>query len=255
MFASILNKANGALQINTMRKENLQRLTDTAITKSSMFYLHYKPFHRDLLAAINNYAEGKVLDIGCGNKPYEKKFPVNVTKYVGCDIIQSDLNKVDVLCAANNIPLNDSSFDTVFSTQTIEHVEDHQGLVNEAFRLVKPGGFFILSGPFFWHLHEEPYDFFRFSKYGFKYILENAGFQLVSINANGGMWATTGQSIIFSFINSKGKNILVRFFRFMFRSLRLYWFINSFFSWLDKVDYNEINTINYVVIGRKPLNR
>lgn len=237
-----------------MRSENLSRLSDTNITTLSMHYLHYKPFHRDLLAAIKNYAKGKVLDIGCGNKPYEKEFGEQISSYVGCDIIQSNLNKVDILCLANNIPLENSYFDTIFSTQTIEHVEDHQGLVNEASRLIKPGGFFIVSGPMYWHLHEEPYDFFRFTKYGFKYIFEKAGFEIVEINSNGGMWATTGQNFIHSFMYSKSNHFFIRSSRFLFYRLRIYWFINSFFSWLDKVDYNPVNTMNYVVVGRKPLN-
>jgi SAM-dependent methyltransferase len=241
-------------KLTNMRIENLQRLADANVTKSGMYYLHYKPFHRALLAAIKNYATGKVLDIGCGNKPYESKFGEQITGYIGCDIIQSDLNKVDVLCAANNIPLENSSFDTVFSTQTIEHVEDHQGLVNEAHRLIKPGGFFIVSGPMYWHLHEEPYDFFRFTKYGFKYVFEKAGFEMVEMNSNGGMWATTGQSLIHSFMKSESKNIFIRGSRFLFYKLRMYWFINSFFSWLDKVDYNTVNTMNYVVVGKKPVN-
>src|SRR5674476_384850 len=152
------------------------------------------------------------------------------------------------------IPLENSSFDTVFSTQTIEHVGDHQGLVNEAYRLLKPGGYFIVSGPMYWHLHEEPYDFFRFTKYGFKYIFEKAGFEIVEINSNGGMWATTGQNFIHSFMYSKSNHFFIRSSRFLFYRLHIYWFINSFFSWLDKVDYNPVNTMNYVVVGRKPLN-
>ena len=61
-------------------------------------------------------------------------------EYVGCDVVQSDHNKVDVLCEATKIPMQDDSFDTVFSTQVIEHVEDHRALIQEAHRLLKPGG-------------------------------------------------------------------------------------------------------------------
>jgi SAM-dependent methyltransferase len=235
-----------------MRTENIARLADTNVDKFNLNYLHYKPFHRDLIAAINKYATGKVIDIGCGNKPYEQNFKDKTTDYVGCDIIQSNLNKVDVLCAANNIPLPDASFDTAFSTQTIEHVEDHQGLVNEAFRLLKPGGHFIVSGPLYWYLHEEPYDFFRFTKYGFKYVLEKAGFEVVETCSNGGMWAVAGQSYIHAFAKSTSKHFLIRIFKFIFFRLRAYWLINSFYAWMDKVDYNPINTMNYVVIGKKP---
>ncbi|MDQ6901850.1 MAG: class I SAM-dependent methyltransferase, partial [Bacteroidota bacterium] len=229
------------------------RLADTDVTKSGINYLHYIHFHRDLLTAISGYAKGEVLDIGCGNKPYEKNF-THATNYVGCDIIQSDLKKVDVMCAANAIPLARGTFDTIFSTQTIEHVEDHQGLVNEAFRLVKPGGYFIVAGPFNWPLHEEPYDFFRFTKHGFAYIIEKAGFKMVEIKSNGGTWATTGQNIMHAFANSKSQHFFIRFSRFLFYRLRIQRLVNSFFAWLDKADYNEAMTINYVVVAQKPFN-
>lgn len=235
-----------------MRVENASRLASfKGINKFNHDYLVYKNLIRDLEQAILKFASGRVIDIGCGNKPYEKIFEEKITEYVGCDIMQSDLQKVDVLCEANKIPLSDDSFDTVFSTQTIEHVADHQGLANEAYRLVKPGGYFIVSGPMYWPLHEEPYDFFRFTKHGFKYILEHAGFEIVEITPNGGTWATTGQSIIHSFSSSRSKNLFVHGSRFLFNRLRIYWVVNSFFAWMDKVDYNAVNTMNYVIVGKK----
>jgi adenine/guanine phosphoribosyltransferase-like PRPP-binding protein len=100
-----------------------------------------------------------------------------------------------VIAPANQIPLDANQFDTAFSTQTIEHVGDCQGLVNEAFRLLKPGGYFIVSGPMYWPLHEEPYDFYRFTKHGFKHLFDQAGFQTVEIIPNGGKWALLGQVI------------------------------------------------------------
>ena len=237
-----------------MRSENLSRLSNTKVSKSSAYYLHYKSFHASLFSSLLQFAKGKVLDIGCGNKPYEKILDGKISEYIGCDIIQSDLNKVDVLSAADDIPLDSESFDTVISTQTIEHVENHQGLVNEAFRLIKPNGYFIVSGPMYWHLHEEPYDFFRFTKYGFTYVFEKAGFEVVEIISNGGAWATAGQTLIHSFSHSTSKNIFVHGSRVLFHRLRLHWVVNSFFSWLDRVDYNPINTMNYVVVGKKPIN-
>ena len=236
-----------------MRQENLPRFSDyEKINKFNPNYLVYSPLIRDLKHSIQAYASGRVLDIGCGNKPYERMFSGRITEYIGCDIIQSDKNKVDIICEANNIPVDTNSFDTVFSTQTIEHVADHRGLVSEAFRALKPGGHFIVSGPLYWPLHEEPYDFFRFTKYGFTHLMNTTGFSIVEIIPNGGMWATTGQSMIHSFMNSRSKNFFVRITRFMFYQLRLIWTINSFYGWLDRVDQNPVNTLNYVVVAKKP---
>lgn len=235
------------------RKENIARLEKVQdIDSSNTNYLVYLSFHRDLHNAINNFAKGKLLDIGCGNKPYEIWCRGLVSEYIGCDVVQSSANKVDVLCPANHIPLENNNFDTILSTQVIEHVEDHQGLVNEAFRLLKPDGYFILSGPMYWNLHEEPYDFFRFTKHGFKYILEKAGFEVCEIISNGGAWATLGQVINHTFeFNNPNANKIAKRIKYLFRKLRLHVLVNKIFSYLDDKDFNTINTMNYVVVAKK----
>ena len=235
------------------REANLSRLENIEkIDVSHIDYLVYLSFNKDLYTAIQKYAKGILVDIGCGNKPYEIWTKEKVAEYICCDVVQSSSNKVDVLCQANNIPLESNSFDTVLSTQVIEHVEDHQGLVNEAYRLLKPNGYFILSGPMYWNLHEEPYDFFRFTKHGFKYILEKAGFEVCEIVSNGGAWATLGQVVnhTFEFRNSKA-NKVAKGLKYLFRKLRIYILVNRIFAYLDKKDFNPINTMNYVVVARK----
>ena len=104
----------------------------------------------------------------------------------------------------------------------------------------------------YWNLHEEPYDFFRFTKHGFKYVLEKAGFEVCEIVSNGGAWATLGQVInhTFGFWNPN-VNLVVKGLKYLFRKLRVHILINRIFSYLDKKDYNPINTMNYVVVARK----
>ncbi len=235
-----------------MRKENISRLADyKKINKFHPDYLVYFYLIRDLEFAINTYAKGKVLDIGCGNKPYESAFEGKITGYTGCDIIQSDQNKADIICEATKIPLPAESFDTIFSSQTIEHVADYQSMITEAFRLLNPGGYFILSGPMYWHLHEEPHDYFRFTKHGYEYILTKAGFKIEKVLPNGGMWAVSGQSFLHSLAFGNTKFFLTRIWRFIFFKLRMQWIFNTFYQWLDRKDYNAISTLNYVIIAYK----
>ena len=236
-----------------MREEKLGRLNTTDIKIDDLYYLHYKYYHRDLFDAFEKYALGNLLDIGCGNKPYENKLQHKISKYTGVDIIQSSDNKVDYLCPANKIPLENSLFETVISTQTIEHVEDHQGLVNEAYRLLKPNGIFIVSGPMYWPLHEEPYDFFRFTKHGFKYILEKAGFEILEIKSNGGKWSVAGQAFLHALLpsvyNIKGlKGIFLRKSFQLFGGIKG---VNTFFQKIDDEINDNSNTMNYVVVAKK----
>ena len=105
-----------------MRKKNLQRFQSfNHIDITNSYYLVYQPLIRDLKNAVSNYARGKVLDIGCGNKPYLKMFDNNCDEYIGCDIIQSSGNKVDIICKATKIPLEDNTLGTIFCTQVIAH--------------------------------------------------------------------------------------------------------------------------------------
>src|SRR2546427_12801590 len=81
--------------------------------------------HRRLFEALTHaaqFAQGNLLDIGCGNKPYETLFRPWIKTYVGCDVAQSGLHRVDMISDATAVPLPDESVDTVLSTQTIEHV-------------------------------------------------------------------------------------------------------------------------------------
>ena len=235
-----------------MRQEKLDRQSTFRVTARNRHYLHLKYLVSDLQYAGEKYANGRLIDIGCGNKPY-KAFMKSVTEYIGCDIVQSNLECVDVLCEANNIPLPSESFDTAFSTQTIEHVADHNGLISEAFRLLKKGGYFIVSGPMTWPLHEEPYDFFRFTSHGFRYILEKAGFEVKEILSNGGIWAAAGQQFLIA-VESPGNksHFLIKVWRKLFNALRMHYFVNLICAWLDKNDSNSVNTTNYVVVARKP---
>jgi SAM-dependent methyltransferase len=208
--------------ISIMRAENLPRLNYFKTNLTDPNFLHFKFLFREVIAAVKEFASGDVLDIGCGNKPYQPIF-TDVTSYYGCDVIQSSENKVDLLCLSTNIPLPDDSFDTIFSTQVLEHVEDHLKMLQEAHRLLKPNGHIILSAPMVWEHHEVPYDFFRFTRYGLEYIFQKAGFTDIKIKPNGGKWATLGQmkqSILTSSL--KGRKGLVRrllyiFYRFGYK--------------------------------------
>jgi len=127
-----------------------------------------------------------VLDIGCGHRPYRDLFTAG--KYFGMDrgIVDTSPDLVgDALC----LPIKDQSVDIVFATQIIEHVTKPDLMVRECKRVLRPNGYLILSGPFYWPLHEEPYDFFRFTKYGFEHLLRDAGFSEWEIREDGGDWA------------------------------------------------------------------
>ncbi len=222
-----------------MREAALKRLSGYRIKKTDAYYLELSSMIEALTNAAASHANGRLLDIGCGNKPYERLFAPYVESYIGTDIVQSDLGKVDIVCDAAKIPLEDASFQTVICTQTIEHVPDPFSVVKEANRLLKKGGTFIITGPMYWHLHEEPYDFYRYTKHGFRHMLETNGFVHVEVISNGGKWALLGQVII----HTLPKWISNR------KPFR--WIVNEIFGFLDNKFFDDKNTMNYVCIAKK----
>lgn len=236
-----------------MRTENLSRLSSTDVKLKNPYYLTYKFLFRELKAAIDKYAKGNVLDIGCGNKPYKGFFDNKINSYIGCDVVQSDKNEVDIICPATDIPIEENSMDTVFCTQVIEHVADHCKLLAEAYRILKPGGYLILSGPMHWEHHEVPFDFFRFTRYGFEYILLKEGFVNLQILPCGGKWAFTGQVLLNSIRSAFVKKTFTRtVLKTLFSVFLLKYLLNSFFAWLDKKDSDDITCLNFVVVAQKP---
>lgn len=235
-----------------MREIGLKRLESVTVSKNRQDYIVMYFLLRDLKSAISEYANGNVLDVGCGNKPYLVFFENKISSYTGCDVVQSDLEKVDVICEATKLDFSNEKFDTVFSTQVIEHVQDPFLMLREIHRVLKADGNLIVSAPFSWELHEEPYDFFRYSKYGLKSMFEQAGFTVVKIVPNGGKWAAIAQlwlNIVYStFSRRKWYNKILKG---VFINLRVTALFNGFAVWFDKKYNSDLLTLNYVIIAKK----
>ena len=152
--------------------------------------------HRQLNDALffvaRSHARGRLVDIGCGEKPYRDLLAPFVTEHVGVDHSGTPhrLDRVDVTAGAYEIPLGSASFDTALLTEVLEHLEDPGAALRETYRLLRPGGKIILTTPFAWVLHETPRDFYRYTPYGLQHLLTTAGFADVSVFPIGGQWST-----------------------------------------------------------------
>lgn len=194
------------------------------------------------------YIKGRLLDIGCGAKPYTELFAAHVTEHVGFDHQQTPYyhRPIDVFATAYNIPFKDESFDSGICNAVLEHLEEPLAALTECYRVLKPGGMVVFSVPFIWHLHEEPRDFFRFSKHGLRYLLEKTGFEIVELKALSGFWITSGQMFVY---------YLYRFRRGPLRWLRIIdilgIIIQVFVYFLERIDRAEEWTWMYIVLVRK----
>ena len=123
---------------------------------------------------------GKTLDIGCGTKPYQHMY--RSKEYIGLEIDtpQNRNNKnADFYYDGNNFPFDDESFDSVVANEVFEHVFNPDSFLRETLRILKPNGMILLTMPFVWDEHEQPYDFARYSSFGIKSLLEKHGFKIV----------------------------------------------------------------------------
>jgi SAM-dependent methyltransferase len=129
--------------------------------------------------SLEEFGSGRILDVGCGEKPYEVYRPRASTEWIGLDVPENSL--ADVHGYAEDLPFGEASIDTVICTEVIEHVEEPEVLLREIARVLKPDGHLILIAPFYWPLHEEPYDFFRFTTHGLRHLIQKVGLEVVSV--------------------------------------------------------------------------
>lgn len=197
--------------------------------------------------------KGTVYDLGCGERPYEKFILEHADKYIGVDWSNTLHSlKADIVADLNK-PLDmieNECADTVFSVSVMEHLSEPQNFLNEAFRILKPGGAMLLQVPFQWHVHEAPYDYFRYTRYGLKYMFSKAGFDSVDVTANTGFWSMFVLKLNYQTCRYiRGPKILKIIIRAL---LIIFWNIGQFISpVLDKLDRNENETAVYTVIARK----
>lgn len=151
---------------------------------------------------------GNLLDFGCGQKPYLDLFD-HVLNYTGVDIQESGHNhlnsKIDVFYDGKKLPFNDNSFDSIFASEVLEHVYNIDEILNELNRVLKKNGKMLITIPFIWEEHEEPYDFNRFTIFFLKNKLNDYKFQNIEINKTGNYILVIGQlinSYLYSFFAS-----------------------------------------------------
>jgi SAM-dependent methyltransferase len=153
------------------------------------------------IRSFSHYISGKVLDVGAGEvNRYGKYFKSD--EYIKMDPRHGD--KVDLVGSADNIPLQDGSIDSVVCTQVFEHLENPQKSAKEIYRVLKKGGHVLLTVPQMNELHEEPYDFFRYTKFGLKSMFEKVGFSVEAMDQRGGYYSTIAQMKIRHAIDKYG---------------------------------------------------
>ncbi len=200
----------------------------------------------------------KVLDAGAGSCPYKKY--VSHANYESTDfedIFKKKSKKLhNFLCSLEDIPKPNNSYDVVVNTQVLQHVEEPQKVINELYRILKPGGKLFLTAPQGWGIHAAPYHFFNFTNFGLKSLFEKAGFKIVFIKPRGGIFWYLGKRIsslpsyiLFQYLpQKKVRATLIFLILFpLYLILLPFWkfLIPLFFFYIDKLDKKQDYTLGY----------
>jgi SAM-dependent methyltransferase len=145
------------------------------------FFLSDRALRRALRLAGKDLT-GILVDVGCGARPYEPIFAS--ARYVGGEVLQASSvgsrKCPDFWFDGQRLPFADGTIDGLLCTQVLEHVFEPDAFLGELSRVVRPGGHLLISVPFVWDEHEQPYDFARYSSFGLAHLAEKHGFSVES---------------------------------------------------------------------------
>lgn len=201
--------------------------------------------YRDL-ARHSTRATGRLLDVGCGQMPYRGLFP-HIQRYVGIEHPNHHHpdDRPTMWAEGMHLPFPDAAFDSVLATQVLEHVPEPALLLAELCRVLRPGGVLLLSAPHIWELHEQPYDFYRYTCYGLSYLLRQAGFVDEQIVPQGGFFVMIAQRSSYFVFKIFQK------FRMRPAAILAAFVINCVGLLCDRIYCYDGETLNYLAIARK----
>jgi SAM-dependent methyltransferase len=143
------------------------------------FYAARKELFKNV-ESLSHLIQGRVLDVGCGSKPYRQLF--QCSEYVGLEIDTAAnrlTKRADYFYDGLIFPFEDAQFDTIIASQVLEHVFNPTVFLGELNRVLRPEGGVMLTVPFAWDEHEQPFDYARYTSFGLKHLLEQNGFDLI----------------------------------------------------------------------------
>ena len=203
-------------------------------------------------------AGARVLDAGAGEGRYRSDFVH--TRYIGVDLAVGDADwdyhDLDVLSSLIELPFSDGTFEAVLCTQVLEHVTEPQQVLKEIRRALKPGGRLFLTAPQSWHQHQKPHDYYRYTSFGLRYLFEQAGLQVQSIQPMGGY---------FWYLSFQLQNINYWLFPHGSRGRKWTWPIRLVFGvifqlcfplllyYLDRFDHQKDETFGYLCVAIRPV--
>jgi len=136
-----------------------------------------------------------VLDAGAGEAPYKSLF--KHAKYESADFEKVDKTYASstYVCDLQKIPVENCRYDFIIFNQVMEHLPEPLLVLTELYRVLKPGGKLFYTGPLFYEEHEQPFDYYRYTQFGLRYMLSSTGFAIDRIDWLEGYFGTVGYQL------------------------------------------------------------
>lgn len=140
-----------------------------------------------------------VLDAGAGETRFSTYF--RDARYLAVDLAAGDpawdYSGIDVRANLQALPFRAESVDAVLNIQVLEHVKNPDGVIQEFYRVLRPGGRLLLTAPQGWHEHQQPYDYYRFTRFSLRELFRSAGFGECRIEPMGGYFHYLGHRLTY----------------------------------------------------------
>jgi SAM-dependent methyltransferase len=203
----------------------------------------------------------RVLDAGAGQGRFKPEFLH--TRYVGVDLAVGDptwdYSNLDAICDLQHLPFSSGVFNAILCIQVLEHIQNPLDVLRELERVLQPDGLLFLSVPQSWPQHQKPFDFYRYTSFGLRYLLEKAGFYICSIKPIGGyFWFLSFQLQNINYWifpkdqDTKDKKQLLTWPIRALLSMLFQIILPIALYHLDKLDRIRDETIGYLCIACKP---
>jgi SAM-dependent methyltransferase len=190
-------------------------------------------------------AGARVLDAGAGEGNYKSHFATQ--RYVGLDLGVGDTgwdySRLDVVGDLTALPFRGGVFDASLNVATLEHVRDPLRVLSEIARTLSPGGKLLLIVPHEWEEHQQPHDYFRYTRYGLDHLLRSAGFGAFEIRPVGGFFRLLSRRLLNALQFFPGPLMFVAAFFFVPPALLL--------PLLEPLDRRQNFTLGYICFVRK----
>ncbi len=201
-------------------------------------------------AAIAGRVRGRCLDIGCGQMPFKDAVEQVADSYESFDVEARTPGVNHIGDIQDMRAIAGATYDSALCLEVLEHVPEPVRAMTEINRILKPGGVLVCSVPHLSRLHEEPHDYFRYTKHGLRHLAESAGFTVVSLIPTGGILSFLGHQASTLLLVPVWRVPLLRQIVFFINKWLL---VRLLYACDRRLDRNKIFALGYLCVAVKPV--